>query len=156
MTTEPPSDLPGDVPPQPQEPTPPTGMPPEHDDAAVLEGAGDFTSGEGLVAFAGMIVIAVWVIFAIILNEYFINWLMLVLAVAVAVLPRVDRGQVEKLHPLPVLMKVAGYGIALIALVELISNVRYGVLDNIADILAGLATYAAGLMAFVGARQIKF
>lgn len=159
MTTEPPSDLPGDVPPQSPDPTPPPdmppGMPPEHDDAAVLEGAGDFTSGEGLVAFAGMIVIAVWVIFAIILNEYFINWLMLVLAVAVAVLPRVDRGQVEKLHPLPVLMKVAGYGIALIALVELISNVRYGVLDNIADILAGLATYAAGLMAFVGARQIK-
>lgn len=159
MTTEPPSDLPGDVPPQSREPTPPPhmppGMPPEHDDAAVLEGAGDFTSGEGLVAFAGMIVIAVWVIFAIILNEYFINWLMLVLAVAVAVLPRVDRDQVEKLHPLPVLMKVAGYGIALIALVELISNVRYGVLDNIADILAGLATYAAGLMAFVGARQIK-
>lgn len=159
MTTEPPSDLPGDVPPQSPDPTPPPdmppGMPPEHDDAAVLEGAGDFTSGEGLVAFAGMIVIAVWVVFAIILNEYFINWLMLVLAVAVAVLPRVDRGQVEKLHPLPVLMKVAGYGIALIALVELISNVRYGVLDNIADILAGLATYAAGLMAFVGARQIK-
>jgi hypothetical protein len=173
MTTDPPSDLPGETPPQSQQPTPPQspqpstppaqqpstppppGMPVEHDDAAVLEGAGDFTSGEGLVAFAGMVVIAVWVIFAIILNEYFINWLMLVLAVAAAVLPRVDRDQVEKLHPLPVLLKVAGYGIALIALVELISDIRYGVLDNVADILAGLITYVAGLMAFVGARQIK-
>lgn len=171
MTTEPPSDLPGETPPQSQRPTPPPAqqptppqsqeprpppdMPVEHDDAAVLEGAGDFTSGEGLVAFAGMVVIAVWVIFAIILNEYFINWLMLVLAVAAAVLPRVDRDQVEKLHPLPVLLKVAGYGIALIALVELISNIRYGVLDNVASILAGLITYVAGLMAFVGARQIK-
>lgn len=161
MTTEPPSGPPGDIPPQSQRPTPPAqpipppGMPVEHDDAAVLEGAGDFTSGEGLVAFAGMVVIAVWVIFSIILDEYYIDWLMLVLAVAAAVMPRIDRAKVEAFHPLPILMKLTGYGIALIALVELISNLRYGVLDNVGDIVAGLLTYGAGIMAFVGARQIK-
>lgn len=153
MTTEPPSGPPGDIPPS--QPGPPPGMPVEHDDAAVLEGAGDFTSGEGLVAFAGMIVIAVWLIFSIILDEYYIDWLMLVLAVAAVALPRIDRDKVEEFHPLATLMKLTGYGIALIALVELISNLRYGVLDNLGDILGGLVTYAAGVMAFVGARQIK-
>lgn len=153
MTTEPPSGNPGDIPPS--QPGPPPGMPDEHDDAAVLEGAGDFTSGEGLVAFAGMVVIAVWLIFSIILDEYYIDWLMLILAVAAVALPRIDRGKIEAFHPLPVLMKLTGYGIALIALLELISNLRYGVLDNLGDILGGLLTYAAGAMAFVGARQIK-
>ena len=49
-----------------------------------------------------MIVIAVWVIFAIILNEYFINWLMLVLAIVLFC----GRSRASRLH----LYRYAGEG----------------------------------------------
>lgn len=127
----------------------------EHDTDTVLAGAGDFTSGEGLVAFAGILIIAVWLIFSIIVSEYFISWLMLSLAVAAAVLPRLDRSKVEQLHPLPLLMKVIGFAIALIGVFALFEDVRFEEFQDIGDILGGLATYAAAVMAFLGARQIK-
>jgi hypothetical protein len=130
-------------------------MPEERDDSAVLEGAGDFTSGEGLVAFAGLVVIAGWLIFSVILADYGTDWLMLSLAVAAALLPRLDQEKVERFHSLPQLMKVIGYGLALLALFALILDVRYGILDDFSDILGGLVTYAAGAMAFMGARQIQ-
>ncbi|MGD2043741.1 MAG: hypothetical protein PVJ28_08835 [Acidimicrobiia bacterium] len=144
------------TPPQSQQPTPPPGMPTEdHDEATVLAGAGDFTSGEGLVAFAGIVIIAVWLIFSIIVTEYFISWLMLSLAVAATLLPRLNRETVERVHALPVLMKVIGYAIALIGVFALVEDLRFGEYEDIGDILGALATYAAAVMAFLGARQIK-
>lgn len=137
------------------EPTQPPGTTGEPDEASVLAGAGDFTSGEGLVAFAGIVIITVWVIFSIIVTEYFISWLMLSLAVAAAILPRLNRDTVERVHPLPVLMKVIGYAIALIGVFALVEDVRFGEYEDIGDILGALATYAAAVMAFVGSRQIK-
>ena len=154
MTDEYPRD-PMQPPAEPPAPPPMDDEVEEHDTESVLDGAGDFTSGEGLVAFAGIVIIVVWLIFAVIADEYGIDWLMLSLAVAAAVLPRLDRTKVEQFHSLPVLMKVIGYGIALIGLFSLIFDVRFGVLDDVADILAGLGTYAASVMAFLGARQIK-
>jgi hypothetical protein len=139
----------------PEEPTPPGRHGDEHDDAKVMAGAGDFTSGEGLVAFAGIVIVVVWVIFSIIVAEYFIAWLMLALAVAAAVLPRLNRGTVEKFHPLPTLMKVIGYAIALIGVFALVEDLRFDEFNDIGDILGGLVTYAACVMAFIGARQIK-
>jgi len=139
-----------------RQPPPPSPDPvDEHDTEEVLAGAGDFTSGEGLVAFAGIVIIGVWLIFAIILSEYGIDWLMLSLAVAAAVLPRLDRDKVERFHSLPMLMKVIGYAIALIGVFALISDVRFEEFQDIGDILGGLGTYAAAVMAFMGARQIK-
>jgi hypothetical protein len=135
----------------PEDPTPAA----EHDMAAVTQGAGDFTSGEGLVAFAGIVVIAAWIIFLVILDEYGIAWVLLLLSFAAALLPRLNREQVEKVLPLPTLMKVIGYAIALLAAFNLVEDLRFGILDNVADILAGLMTYAAGAMAFLGARQIQ-
>ncbi len=64
-------------------------MPEEHDDAAVLVGAGDFTSGEGLVAFAGIVLLAVWLIFDIILASYGMDNTVAVLAAAALLLPSV-------------------------------------------------------------------
>ncbi len=139
----------------PAEPSPATEPVEEHHPESVLAGAGEFTSGEGLVAFAGLLIVAVWVIFAVIADEYGIDWTMLALAVAAAALPRLDRAKVDQFHSLPVLMKVIGYGLALFGVFNLIFDLRFGVLDDIGDILAGLVTYAASVMAFMGARQIK-
>ncbi len=121
----------------------------------VLEGAGDFTSGEGLVAFAGMVVIASWIIFSIMAREYFFEFSILLLALAAAILPRVDRATLERVHPLPVLMKTLGYAIAILGVFTLFEDVRFGILDEVWAVIGGLITYAAAVMAFIGARQIE-
>lgn len=155
MTDERPRD-PMQPPTEPPAAPPPMDTEPEsHDTESVLAGAGDFTSGEGLVAFAGLLIIGVWLIIVVIIGEYGISWLMLALAVAAAALPRLDRSKVERLHSLPVLMKVIGYGIALIGVFNVVEDLRFGYLDDLGDIIGGLATYAATAMAFIGARQIK-
>ncbi len=40
----------------------------------------DFTSGEGLVALAGIIILAVWIIFEVIAKDYSVTTLAIVLA----------------------------------------------------------------------------
>lgn len=129
----------------------------QRDDQAVLEGAGDFTSGEGLVAFAGMVVVAAWIIFGVLANTYWVAWLALVPAIAAVLLPRLDRANVERIHPLPLLMKVLGYAIALVGLLTIIEDVRFAgsQLDEIFEIIGALVTYAGFVMAFFGARQIE-
>lgn len=135
--------------------TPPPGMPPqEHDDASVVEGAGDFTSGEGLVTLAGMILLAIWVIFDVFLDEYGVGVLTLLLATLVVIAPRMSRQSVEKVLPLPVIIKVAGYTLALIGAIAVIAALESGFYDDALTIIGALAEYAAFAMAFIGARQI--
>ncbi len=137
-------------------PSRPPGMEPEErDDSAVLEGAGDFTSGEGLVAFAGMVVLAVWVIFSILATEYFVSFVGVLLAVAAVLAPRLDRATVERVHPLPVIMKTVGYGLAILGVIVLVEDIRLGFLDEVLTVVGGLIYYAAAVMAFIGARQIE-
>ena len=134
---------------------PPEPMPVAHDDAAAVAGAGDFTSGEGLVAFAGIVIIAGWIIFEVIANEYYTTWVLLLAAVAVVLLPRVNRETVEKAHPLPVLMKGIGYAIAILAVFNLVEDLRFNSYEDLVSVLGALVLYAGGVMAFIGARQIK-
>lgn len=143
-----------------QEPEPELSRPPgmaeeDHDDAAVLEGAGDFTSGEGLVAFSGILILGVWLIFSILTTEYYIAHMLFLLSALAAIVPRLDRANTERVHSVGVIMKVLGYGIALMGLVALIEDVRFEAFDEIWALLGGLITYAAAVMAFIGARQIK-
>lgn len=134
-----------------EEPTPSD----DHDEAAMLEGAGDFTSGEGLVAFAGMVLLAVWLIFDIIVAEYSMDNLVPVLAAVAIVLPRLDRATVERVLPLPLLMKLTGWAIVLIGIVEVIIDVRFNAYQGFASVIGAIAAYAGYAMAFVGARQIS-
>lgn len=126
----------------------------EHDDAAVFEGAGQFTSGEGLVAFAGMVLLAVWLIFDVIVNEYGMDNLIPVLATVAIMLPRLDRGKVERVLPVPVAMKLIGWAIVLVGIVEIVLDVRFNAYEDFASILGALGAYAGYAMAFMGARQI--
>ena len=68
----------------------------EHDTAKILEGAGDFTSGEGLVALAGIIIVAVWLVFGILTTEYFVYHVLLLLGIVAAVAPRLGQAGIEK------------------------------------------------------------
>lgn len=139
-----------------EEPVPPQGMPvPEHDDQAVLEGAGDFTSGEGLVVFAGFVLLAVWLIFTLILETYGLSEVVVVLAAFAALLPRVDRRRLERFHSLPVLLKAIGYVLFALGVFSLVIDVRFGGLDDFGSVIGALGSYAGYVMALIGARQIE-
>lgn len=127
----------------------------EKDDAAILEGAGEFTSGEGLISFAGIVLLAVWFIFDLIVDSYGMDNLIPVVATVALLLPRLDRGQVDRIHPLPVLMKLVGWTLVLLGVVDFLIDVRFGFYDTIGGIIGALAAYAGYVMAFMGARQIK-
>lgn len=127
----------------------------DHDEAAILEGAGDFTSGEGLVAFAGMVLIAVWLIFDIVINNYGMDNLVPLLAAVAILLPRLRRETVERVAPLPVLMKVTGWALLFVGVIEVIIDLRFNVYDDFGTVIGALVAYAGYVMAFVGARQIE-
>lgn len=127
----------------------------DHDEAAILEGAGDFTSGEGLVAFAGMVLIAVWLIFDIVINNYGMDNLVPLLAAVAILLPRLRRETVERIAPLPVLMKVTGWALLFVGVIEVIIDLRFNVYDDFGTVIGALVAYAGYVMAFVGARQIE-
>ncbi len=115
----------------------------------------DFTSGEGLVALAGIIILAVWIIFEVIAKNYSVTTLAIVLALLAVVLPRIKREEVEKIQQLPILMKVIGYGLVAVGIVEVIDDISYGVYDSIFGVIGALLAYAAYVMAFMGARSIE-
>ena len=147
--------------PEPQEDQPPAPDPPDQGGTEAAPAASESTSdsnfsgGEGMVAVAGLILIAVWLIFEVILSKYFMPPIVILFAVAAAALPRLNRDSVEKVHRLNVLMKIIGYGLAVIGLTEIISNLREGMLEDFVTVLGALGAYAAYLMALLGARSIK-
>jgi hypothetical protein len=107
------------------------------------------------VVFAAMVLLAVWLIFDIIINEYGMDNLVPVLAIVAILLPRLDRATVERVLPLPMLMKLTAWAIVLIGIVEVIIDVRFGAYEDFASVIGALAAYAGYAMAFVGARQIS-
>ncbi|MFZ0012751.1 MAG: hypothetical protein WAL25_01430 [Acidimicrobiia bacterium] len=141
---------------QPSTPPPPPGMPAdEHDKDVVLAGAGDFTSGEGLIAFSGIVLLAIWVIFDVFLDEYGLGPVHILLAFTVVVVPRIDRSAVERVLPVPMIMKLAGYTIAILGVISIVGDIEDGVLDGFGTVIAALGSYGAYAMAFLGARQVQ-
>ena len=117
--------------------------------------ANDFTSGEGLVALGGIVILAIWIIFDVIVDEISLGTLTIMLALIAAVLPRMKREDVEKVQRLPILMKVIGYGLAIVGIIQVISDIEASRFDSIFAVVGLLGTYAAYAMAFMGASSIK-
>jgi hypothetical protein len=88
-------------------------------------------------------------------NEYGMDNLVPVLAFVAILLPRLDRATVERVLPLPLAMKLTGWAIVLIGVVEVIIDVRFNAYEDLASILGALGAYAGYAMAFVGVRQIS-
>jgi hypothetical protein len=119
--------------------------------------ASPFSSGEGMVSFGGWLLIAAYVIFEFIWEEYFFSFFLVLLAVLAVVLPRASRAFVEKIAPLSVLMKAVGYMIAIIGILTITWDVRHATsaLDDVPEILGALVTYAGFAIAYLGARSIE-
>lgn len=118
-------------------------------------GRSDFSSGEGMVAMAGLILLANFLIFELIMAEYFISYPLLLLAVGAAILPRLRRESVEAFHPLGHIMKVIGYSIVILGVFEILDDIRFDGYDEAAAIIGALVAYAGYAVAFLGARSIK-
>ena len=52
-------------------------------------------------------------------------------------------------------MKLVGWALVLVGIVEVIIDVRFNAYEDFASIIGALAAYAGYAMAFVGARQIS-
>jgi hypothetical protein len=102
-----------------------------------------------------MVLIALWIIFDVFLDDYGVGSLTLLLAALVVFAPRISRDTVAKVLPLPVIIKVAGYTLALIGVIEVVAALEGGFYEDALTIIAALVEYAAFVMAFIGARQIK-
>ncbi len=84
-----------------------------------------FSSSEGMVSFGGGLLIAAYVIFEFIWQEYFFSFFLVLLAVLAVVLPRTSRAFVEKIAPQSVLLKAVGYMIAIIGVLTITWDIRH-------------------------------
>jgi hypothetical protein len=147
-----PPDMPG---PSPQpEPSPVTDA--MADAKAAFDRAG-FATPTGMVALAGLILIGVEVIFGLMLNEYYLDYPVLLGAGVAAVIIFYANGAYDRIGPAPDLLKLAGMVIAALGVFTLIYDLRFASsrLDEFPEILGALFTYGAAILAFLGARSIE-
>lgn len=114
----------------------------------------DFSSGEGMVALSGMIILGVWLIFDVFLDDFGFAIMELLLATIAVAVPRINREAVEKVNTVPVIMKTTGYAIAIVGAFFVIEAIEEGFYSGASTIIAALITYAAYAIAFLGARSI--
>jgi len=116
-----------------------------------------FGSSTGMVALGGLVLIATYVVFGLLLNDYWVGWIAMLLAISAVLLQRIDTSYVEKLAPVPVLTKIIGYLLALIGILALVEDLRFsdGTLNEFPDVIGAVAAYAGYVIAYLGARSIK-
>jgi hypothetical protein len=139
-------------------PQPPADEPPA---PSPTEGLGAVVSGLGekerLVAVGAALIVVVWLIFELILAEYFFSGVTLLLAVVTLFAVWAHKQDPEASWPVPYswALRVLGYSVGFMGLVELLFDLRNGILDNFVDILGGLTLYAGAFLMFYGARALK-
>lgn len=107
-----------------------------------------------MVALSGMIILGVWLIFDVFLDDFGFAIMELLLATIAVAVPRINREAVEKVNTVPVIMKTTGYAIAIVGAFFVIEAIEEGFYSGASTIIAALITYAAYAIAFLGARSI--
>lgn len=111
-------------------------------------------SGERLISIAAMLVIGSWFVFEIITEDHFVTGVAVALAVLILVLPQLDPDALSAVAPSDSLLKLAAYGLTAVGAVEIVEEIRSGVLDNgAATVIGALVAYAGYVLAFLGARK---
>lgn len=112
-------------------------------------------SGDTLVMWGALGVIAAWVVFEVIVEEYFIGTATVAVALVIAVLPRIDAKALTALASPAGFMKLAGYSLAALGAVELVSDLRNNIFDAGGSTIVGaLVAYAAYAVTYMGAHKI--
>jgi hypothetical protein len=147
MTTEPPAT------PEPMPSDQPASTPPAA--PAPAPSSMSSFSGETLVMFGGALVLGSYLVFALIADEFHQFTPQLIAAAFAVIVPLINRDAVGKVASYPTVMKVIGYVIAVAGVFEILYDVRFGILDDVWDIMGALVAYAGYVLAFIGARMIK-
>ena len=113
-------------------------------------------SGDTLVMWGALAVLASWVIFEVIAEEYFVSTLSTALAIFLVVIPRIDGDAIKRLaHPASI-AKFFGYLLVAAGIVELVADIRNNIFDaGAATIIGALVAYAGYALTFLGARKIE-
>ena len=129
---------------------------PAAEGAEVTESQDMFSSSEGMVSFGAGLVIACWVIFWLILDDYSVGTVTVLVAALALMIPRASRAFVEQIAPTSVLMRAVGYSLAVLGVVNLALDLRFitSALDSISEVLGALLAYVGFAAAFLGARSI--
>jgi len=142
MTTEPPGT---------PEPTPsPEPTPPQ---TAAGPSMGNM-SGQTLVMVASVVVVAVYLIFGLIANEWYPSFESLIAASFALILTRVGGTPVGSGISSASLMKIAGYVIAVAGAWDFVETLRFG-WGGFEDVIAWVLLAGAAVVAFLGARSIE-
>ncbi|MDJ0925745.1 MAG: hypothetical protein QNJ77_14410 [Acidimicrobiia bacterium] len=111
-------------------------------------------SGETLVMWGALIVLAAWIIFEVIAEEYFIATSTVAVALLIVVLPRIDVAAITNLTSATAFMKLAGYLLVALGLTELVSDIRNNIFDaGGATIFGAIVAYVGYVITFLGARK---
>lgn len=130
--------------PQPSTPEPTPGPP-----------GGGGMDGQSLVFIGALLSLGTYLVFELILDEYFQFVTTLVAAALIVLVTRVGRPWLAQLAPVPVLVKALGYTLAVSGAFDLLGDLRFGRLDDAVSIIGGLVAYAGFVLAFIGARSIQ-
>ena len=112
-------------------------------------------SGENLVSLGALLIVGSWLIFEVIAEDYFVTTVAVAVGLLILVLPRIDADAITAIAPLSIILKLAGYALAAIGIVEVIDEIQAGVFDGGGSTIAGaLIAYAGYVLAFFGARKV--
>jgi hypothetical protein len=146
-------DVPTPPSPEPVAPTPPPVASPPSELSQMMAKLG---AAERLVLLGAAVIVAGYLLFNVIIAEYafsHVGLLMGIWAIGAAWFYH-QRSGGNWAVPYPVVLKVVGYTAGVFGVLELLVDLRYGVLDRAADLLGALMYYAgAGLMLW-GARSL--
>jgi len=113
-------------------------------------------SGDTLVMWGAMVVLAAWVIFEVIAEEYFVSTLATALAIFLVVVPRIDGDAIKNLARPASIAKLGGYLLVATGVVELVADIRNNIFDaGAGTIIGALIAYAGYALTFIGARKIE-
>jgi len=128
------------------------------DQGQIITGAAPgLATPAGMVALGSIILLGTYLLFGVLLNDYWVGWIAVLLSIGALLLLRVDSSFVEKLAPVPVLVKLIGYTLGVVGALALLEDLRFanGTLNEFPELIGALVAYAGYVVAFLGARSIK-
>lgn len=113
-------------------------------------------SGDTLVMWGALAVLASWVIFEVIAEEYFVSTMSAALAIFLVAVPRIDGDAIKGLARPASLAKFGGYLLVCIGIVEVVADIRNNIFEaGAATIFGALVAYVGYALSFIGARKIE-
>ncbi len=125
------------------------------DSEPVSAAADGGSSTGGLIGLGSLVLIGVYVVFGLLMNEYWIAWIPLVLAIVAVLVSRVD--WFDGVGSKAGILRALGYLLGILGALTLIEDLRFAdsQLDSVIEVVGAVIGYAGFAMAFLGARSIK-